>query len=117
MNQVHLSGTVFDEPRLVNKQEAMPHLVFRLLVKHRSKAGIQKELYRISAWNQCAAFCSQHLKRGMGIALQGYLAQREIVIGDKPFTAVEVAISEVLLPRAEGMTAEGAEETEAPAKE
>ena len=116
MNKVYLSGTIFDEPRLVSKPEATPHLVFRLLVKHRSKQGVQKELYRISAWNECAMFCSQHLKQGMGIALQGYLAQRPILVGDKTFTAIEVAMSEAFLPTLEQkpvepvMPPEGAQE-------
>ncbi|MDL2205366.1 single-stranded DNA-binding protein [Eubacteriales bacterium OttesenSCG-928-N13] len=101
MNHVHLSGTIFDEPKLVNKPGAAPHLTFRLVVRHHAIGGVQKELYRISAWNACATYCAPRLKRDMRIALQGYLAQRQIPVGDNLFTAVEVTMSEVFLPALE----------------
>lgn len=98
MNKVYLSGRIFDEPKLLNRPEIAPHAVFHLLVKHRSKAGIQGELYRISAWHACAEHCAANLARGMTIMLEGYLTQRPISVESRIFRAVEVTANEILLP-------------------
>lgn len=98
MNKVYLSGEIYDEPMLINHKDALEHLVFSLMVKHKSKAGMRREVFRISAWNQCAAYAYANLKRGMRVAVEGYLTQRPVTVGDKQFVAVEVAVSELLLP-------------------
>lgn len=102
MNKVYLSGEVYDEPVMVNRPDAAPHAVFSLMVSHRSKAGVQQELYRVSAWNRCAEYCGQRLKRGMRIALQGHLSLRPIQLETKLFRAVEVTMTEVFMPALPG---------------
>lgn len=112
MNKVYLSGEVFDQPRLVNKPDGEAHLVFSLMVKHRSKAGVRRELYRISAWGNCATYCSAALRQGMRIALQGYLTLRPLQFGDKLFHAVEVTMNEVYAPTMDPQLDKSANEAE-----
>lgn len=96
MNKVYLSGVVYDQPLSVGK-DGTKHVVFELSVMHRAKAGVKRELYRISAWHQCAEHCVASLTKGMRVALTGYLTQRPIAVGGKTFTAVEVTASEILM--------------------
>lgn len=114
MNKVYLSGTVYDQPLSVGKDGAATHVVFKLIVRHRAKAGIRSELYRISAWHQCAEYCAAHLVGGTRVALTGYLTQRPMAVGEKKFTAVEVTASEILLaqPPARPLTGEDTQSQE-----
>lgn len=114
MNKVYLSGTVYDQPLSVGKDGAANHVVFKLIVSHRSKAGVRSELYRISTWHQCADYCAAHLVKGTRVALTGYLTQRPMVVGEKKFTAVEVTASEILLAQPPARPLPGAEEPKQP---
>ncbi len=98
MNKVFLTGEIKEQPKLLNKPEADAHCAFALLVKHRSKKGMREEAYQINAWHKCAEYCVAYLKSGMRVALQGYLTQRDIPIGEKMFRATEVTMSEAFLP-------------------
>lgn len=98
MNKVYISGELSDEPELVNKPDGDAHCVFGLLVKHHSRKGICKEVYRVNAWHRSADFCIARLSRGMRIAIQGYLTQRPLLMGKKVFFASEITINEVFLP-------------------
>lgn len=108
MNKVYLSGMVFEEPKLINKPEGEAHLVFPLMVRHKAKAGVRAELYRISAWNKCATFLSVNLKKGMKVALQGYLSQRPVQMADKVFNAAEVTANEVFFEAGQSAACEQA---------
>ena len=99
INKVYLSGTVAGRIDEISQAGQAKHVVFDLCVPHKTRDGIEKrELYRINAWNGCAKFCAGSLAPGMQVALQGYLSQRTLYVGDRPVVVTEVALNEVTIP-------------------
>lgn len=96
MNKVYLSGIIADDPILIGREGTAPHLTFNISVSHRSKAGIRSELYRVSAWNNTALWGNANLRRGQGVAIQGYLTQRLTPINGIHMSSVEVSAEEFL---------------------
>lgn len=83
MNKVFLSGIIADHPVLVERADGNAHLVFSLCVRHRTQKGeVRKELYRINAWKNIARWAGERLGRGKVVALQGYLTQHAVRLGD-----------------------------------
>lgn len=97
MNKVFLSGRITAIDSLLSENNEVPHLVLYLSVRHRTRAGeLREETYRVSAWNQAARWGSRNLIRGLPIALQGYLAQRQGKLGDAYGVFTEIAAEEFL---------------------
>lgn len=75
MNRVYMSGKLKDQP-ILRMEGQTPHLILTLSVTHKKRTGeLQREDYRINAWNRIAQWGMAHLERGQILALQGYLTQ------------------------------------------
>ncbi len=100
INKVYLSGTVMGRVEEISTGDQAKHVVFDLSVTHRTRDGAEKrEVYRINAWNGSAKFCRENLSAGMLVALQGYLSQRVLYVGDRPVVLTEVSLNEVTAPK------------------
>ena len=97
MNNVSISGYIMDEPELREEQGGIAHLVFNLSVRHKTRAGeIRKESYRVSAWYKTAQWGISNLAKGQLVAIQGYLTQRQVVVGNIVGTSTEIVAEEFL---------------------
>lgn len=93
MNKVYLSGEVATQPTLT--EGAAPHMIFDLLVTHRTAAGVRREeLYRVNAWHEAARWGFANLRRGQRAALQGYLTQYVATDLERPIKMVDVTATE-----------------------
>ena len=92
MNKVYISGEIASAPVLTSS--AKPHLIFDLLVGHKTIDGVRKsEWYCVNAWNNAALWGMAHLRRGQSVAVQGYLTQRA-TDQEHPVTRVEITATE-----------------------
>ncbi len=97
MNKVFLSGRIAEKMDSRLEEGERPHLVLKLNVQHRTKAGeLRKESYRVNAWNAVARWGAEHLQKGQVVGVQGYLTQREIRAGYVTAVSTEVAVDEFL---------------------
>jgi single-stranded DNA-binding protein len=97
MNKVFLTGMIANAPTLRMESGEVPHLIFSLSVRHKTRSGeLRKEYYRISAWNNSARWGSEHLTRGQVISVQGYLSQRKIQQEQETLFIPEVVAEEFL---------------------
>lgn len=97
MNKLYISGYIMDEPQLRQEQGDIPHLVFNLSVRHKTRGGeTRKEAYRVSAWYKAAQWGADNLAKGQLVAIQGYLTQRQVVAGNITATSTEIAVDEFL---------------------
>ena len=97
MNKVFITGRIVGQPVLRMEQGDIPHLIFGLAVRHRTKAGdVHKEVYPISAWNQVAQWGAENLQKGQVVGVQGYLAQRSINVSNVRTIVTEIAVDEFL---------------------
>lgn len=95
MNKVYLSGEVATQPTLT--EGAVPHMIFDLLVTHRTAAGVRKEeRYRVNAWHDAARWGFANLRRGQPVAVQGYLTQQVVADAGRTLTLVDVTATEFL---------------------
>ena len=100
MNKLYISGYIQDTPQLRQEQGNIPHLAFNLSVQHRTQSGeLRRESYRVSAWHKTALWGAVNLAKGQLVAIQGYLAQHQLVAGNISATTVEIAVDEFLLLR------------------
>ena len=98
MNKLFLSGRICSDPTLISTEGDAHHLAFSLEVCHRTAKGILKsEMYIVNAWNSCALWGMQHLRKGTKIALRGYLTQRMHDAGACRFLSTEITAEEFLL--------------------
>lgn len=96
MNKVFLTGMIAETPTLRMESGEVPHLTMGLSVRHKTRSGeVRSELYRISAWNNCARWGSDHLKWGQIIGVQGYLTQRRTQNEKNSVTITEVVAEEI----------------------
>lgn len=97
MNKVFITGKIVGQPVLRMEQGDVPHLIFGLSVRHRTKAGdVHKEVYPISAWSQVAQWGAENLQKGQIVGVQGYLAQRSINVSNVRTIVTEIAVDEFL---------------------
>lgn len=97
MNKLFISGFIADDPQLRQEQGEIPHLVFNLSVRHKTRFGeVRKETYRVSAWHKAAQWGANNLVKGQLVAIQGYLTQRQVVAGNITATTTEIAVDEFL---------------------
>ena len=97
MNKVFLTGMIANAPTLRMESGEVPHLIFSLSVRNKTRSGeLRKEYYRISAWNNSARWGSEHLTRGQVISVQGYLSQRKIQQEQETLFIPEVVAEEFL---------------------
>ncbi len=97
MNKLYISGYIQDTPQLRQEQGNIPHFVFNLSVQHRTQTGeLRRESYRVSAWHKAALWGAANLAKGQLVAIQGYLAQHQLVAGNISATTVEIAVDEFL---------------------
>ena len=95
MNKLYISGYIQDTPQLRQEQGNIPHFVFNLSVQHRTQTGeLRRESYRVSAWHKAALWGAANLAKGQLVAIQGYLAQHQLVAGNISATTVEIAVAE-----------------------
>lgn len=95
MNKLYISGYIQDTPQLRQEQGNIPHFVFNLSVQHRTQTGeLRRESYRVSAWHKIALWGAANLAKGQLVAIQGYLAQHQLVAGNISATTVEIAVDE-----------------------
>ena len=95
MNKLYISGYIQDTPQLRQEQGNIPHFVFNLSVQHRTQTGeLRRESYRVSAWHKAALWGAANLAKGQLVAIQGYLAQHQLVAGNISATTVEIAVDE-----------------------
>ena len=95
MNKLYISGYIHDTPQLRQEQGNIPHFVFNLSVQHRTQTGeLRRESYRVSAWHKVALWGAANLAKGQLVAIQGYLAQHQLVAGNISATTVEIAVDE-----------------------
>lgn len=98
MNKVYLTGMIAGTPTLRMESGEVPHLIFSVSVRHKTRSGEQRsESYRVSAWNNCARWGSEHLEQGQIIGLQGYLSQRKFQQGQETICIPEIVAEEFLL--------------------
>ena len=97
MNKVFLTGMIANAPTLRMETGEVPHLIFSLSVRHKTRSGeLRNEYYRISAWNNSARWGSVHLTRGQVVCVQGYLSQRKIQKEQETLFIPEVVAEEFL---------------------
>lgn len=102
MNKVLMEGKVFGQPLFRMEPGEIPHLIFRVCVRHRTRAGeIRSECYRVSAWHNAALWARERLFRGQRVCVTGYLAQRAVLRGGETLREVEIAAETLYLPREE----------------
>ena len=97
MNKIFISGMISEMPVIRMEAGDIPHLILFLSVRHRNSSGkTQKEIYRVSAWNNAARWGAEHLHKGQIVGLQGYLTQRKVNAGNIVATETEIAVDEFL---------------------
>ena len=103
MNKVLMEGKVFGQPLFRMEPGEIPHLIFRVCVRHRTRAGeIRSECYRVSAWHDAALWARERLFRGQRVCVTGYPAQRAVLRGGETLREVEIAAETLWPPREEG---------------
>ena len=108
MNKVYISGEIASAPVLTSS--AKPHLIFDLLVGHKTIDGVRKsEWYCVNAWNNAARWGHVRLAQGQPVALQGYLTQRPALVNGEPIRAVDVTAEEFFLSGARPLNREPAD--------
>lgn len=98
MNKVFVSGIVMATPVLHMEPGEIPHILFEMDIAHKTRAGkLHHEHYSVNAWHNTARWGAANLKQGMHIAVQGYLTQRILKVGDSAITLTEITADEFLL--------------------
>ena len=81
LNKVMLIGRLGADPEVRYTQNGTPVANFRIATNHRVKRGEEweevTEWHRIVAWNRLADTCSQYLRKGMLVYVEGSLRTRE----------------------------------------
>lgn len=98
MNKAFISGIVASTPVLKKETGTMPHLVFSLGTRHKTRAGKFKyEKYTINAWNHVALCGASNLEQGQPITVLGYLTQRVVKTDDLTLIMTEITAEEFTL--------------------
>ncbi len=79
MNRLYIDGMIAGEPVFRMEVGEVPHLTFRLGVRHKTRSGeTRSEYYRVSAWHRTALWARDRLRRGQLVSVAGYLTQRTV---------------------------------------
>lgn len=79
MNRLYIDGLIAGEPVFRMEPGEVPHLTFRLGVRHKTRSGeVRSEYYRVSAWHKAALWARDRLRRGQLVSVAGYLTQRTV---------------------------------------
>ena len=108
MNRLYIDGMIASEPVFKMEPGEVPHLTFRLGVRHKTRSGETRfEYYRVSAWHKTALWAQARLRRGQLVSVAGYLTQR----AEETLRCAEIVAEQFQLLKPLGRT------KDAPAKE
>ena len=97
MNKVYLSGIIAREPLYRVETGNIPHLILHLGIRYATKSGtVNRESYRVSAWNEAAQWGMNNLKTGQIIVVHGHLVRRKRKDG---VTLTEIVADEIVPAR------------------
>lgn len=109
MNKVILMGNLTRDPEMKQTQNGQPVTTFGIATNREwmTSGGERKkstEFHEIVAWSKLAEICSQYLKKGKLVYLEGYLKTRswETEGGEKRFRTEVVVHDMIMLDRREG---------------
>lgn len=98
MNNVFVSGIIATAPILKKETETIPHLVFSLGTRHKTRTGkLKYEKYTVNAWNHVALWGASNLEVGQPLTVQGYLTQRIVKMDDLSFVMTEITAEKFIL--------------------
>ena len=105
MNKVFLTGMIANAPTLRMESGEVPHLTFRLGVRHKTRSGETRfEYYRVSAWHKTALWAQDKLRRGQLVSVAGYLTQRTVQRAEETMRCAEIVAEQFQLLKPLGRT-------------
>ena len=91
MNRLYIDGMIAGEPVFRMEPGEVPHLTFRLGVRHKTRSGeVRSEYYRVSAWHRTALWARDRLRRGQLVSVAGYLTQRTVRRAEETLHCAEI---------------------------
>ena len=91
MNRLYIDGMIASEPVFKMESGEVPHLTFRLGVRHKTRSGETRfEYYRVSAWHKTALWAQARLRRGQLVSVAGYLTQRTVQRAEETLRCAEI---------------------------
>ena len=91
MNRLYIDGMIASEPVFEMEPGEVPHLTFRLSVRHKTRSGeMRSEFYRVSAWHKTALWAQARLRRGQLVSVAGYLTQRTVQRAEETLRCAEI---------------------------
>lgn len=105
MNRLYIDGMIASEPVFKMEPVEVPHLTFRLSVRHKTRSGeMRSEFYRVSAWHKTAIWAQDKLQRGQIISVAGYLTQRTVQRAEETLRYTEIIAEQFQLLKSLGRT-------------
>ena len=91
MNRLYIDGMIASEPVFKMELGEVPHLTFRLGVRHKTRSGETRfEYYRVSAWHKTALWAQDKFRRGQLVSVAGYLTQRTVQRAEETLRCAEI---------------------------
>ena len=98
MNRLYIDGKIASEPVFKMESGEVPHLTFRLSVRHKTRSGeMRSEFYRVSAWYKTAIWAQDKLQRGQIVSVAGYLTQRTVFCSPETLRTAEIVAEQFQL--------------------
>ena len=116
MNRLYIDGMIAGEPVFKMEPGEVPHLTFRLGVRHKTRSGeTRDEYYRVSAWHRTALWARDRLRRGQLVNVAGYLTQRTVQRAEETLYCAEIVAEQfrALKPLGEAKNAPAQENSSA----
>ena len=115
MNKIMLIGNLGRDPEMSYTNQGVAVTKFSLAVSRRTKSPTgdrveETEWFNIVAWRQLAETCSQYLRKGMKVYVEGRLQQRKYAAQDgTQRTAIDVILNdmEMLTPKSQQSAGSG----------
>lgn len=115
MNKILLIGHLGRDPEMSYTNQGVAVTKFSLAVNrfNRTPTGERQEItdwYNITAWRQQAETCSQYLRKGSKVYVEGRLQPRQYTASDgTPRTSLDVILTEMemLTPKGQQATVPG----------
>ena len=105
MNRLYIDGMIASEPVFKMEPGEVPHLTFRLGVRHKTRSGETRfEYYRVSAWHKTALWAQDKLRRGQLVSVAGYLTQRTVQRAEETLRCAEIVAEQFQLLKPLGRT-------------
>ena len=105
MNRLYIDGMIAGEPVFKMEPGEVPHLTFRLGVRHKTRSGETRfEYYRVSAWHKTALWAQARLRRGQLVSVAGYLTQRTVQRAEETLRCAEIVAEQFQLLEPLGRT-------------